>query len=162
MEGQLIEHMSGDTTRYSPIDNPYEAFFQKEKMYMSTISIDGGGEKTTYDVSFTNTYNDGFVPTNTLNRNAINVKVASDIPKGLNVDVKVNYIRQDVNKRPYLGDDGQNAVYRFLYTPRSLNIDGLRRSEYTAQVLQHSRDLGGTGFFVGGEKSFESNSVTSN
>ncbi|HLT07702.1 MAG TPA: SusC/RagA family TonB-linked outer membrane protein [Cyclobacteriaceae bacterium] len=162
MEGQLIEDMWGDTTRYSPIDNPYDAFFQKEKMYMNTISIDGGGEKTTYYVSFTNTYNDGFVPTNTLNRNAINVKVASDIAKGLNVDVKVNYIRQDVNNRPYLGDDGQNAVYRFLYIPRSLSMDGLRRYEYTAKDIQHSRDLGGNGFFVGGEKIFESNSVTSN
>src|SRR5690606_16865787 len=34
MEGQLIEDMWSDTTRYSPIDNPYDAFFQKEKMYM--------------------------------------------------------------------------------------------------------------------------------
>ena len=162
MEGQLVEDMWGDTTRYVPMDNPYDAFFQNEKMFMNTISVDGGGENTTYYVSYTNTYNDGFVPTNTLNRNSINVKVATDIAKALNVDVKVNYIRQEVNNRPYLGDDGQNAVYRFLYVPRSLSMEGLSRYEYTAKDIQYSRDLGGNGFFVGGEKIFESNSVTSN
>src|SRR5690606_41664688 len=28
MEGQLVEDMWGDTTRYVPMDNPYDAFFQ--------------------------------------------------------------------------------------------------------------------------------------
>lgn len=162
MEGQLVEDMWGDTTRYAPIANPYKTFFQPEQMFMNTISVDGGGEKTTYYVSYTHTYNDGFVPTNTLNRNSVNLKIATEIAKGLNIDVKANYIRQDVNNRPFLGDDGQNAVYRFLYIPRSLSMEGLSRYEYTAKDIQHSRDLGGNGFFVGGEKIFESNSVTSN
>ncbi len=162
MDGQLIEDMWGDTTRYAPIENPYGAFFQPEKMFMNTISVDGGGEKTTYYASFTNLKNDGFQPTNTLKRNSATVKIATDIAKGLNLDVKANYIRQDVNNRPHLGDDGQNPVYRFLYVPRSLSMDGLRRYEYTLKDIQNTRDIGGNGFFVGGEKIFESNSVTSN
>lgn len=162
MEGQLVEDMWGDTTRYSPIENPYTAFFQPEKMYMNTVSVDGGGEKTTYYASITNVRNDGFQPTNVLKRNSATVKIATDIAKGLNLDVKANYIHQDVVNRPHLGDDGQNPVYRFLYIPRSLSMDGLRRYEYTAKDIMYSRDIGGNGFFVGGEKIFESNSVTSN
>ncbi len=162
MEGQMVEDMWGDTVRYSPIDNPYKSFFQTEKMFMNTVSVDGGGEKTSYYFSINNVNNDGFQPTNTLKRNSATLKLSSDIAKGLNIDAKVNYIRQDVNNRPYLGDDGQNAVYRFLYIPRSLSMEGLSRYEYTAKDIAHSRDLGGNGFFVGGEKIFESNSVTSN
>src|SRR5690606_15016409 len=41
MEGQLVEDMWGDTTRYVPMDNPYDTFFQNEKMFMNTISVDG-------------------------------------------------------------------------------------------------------------------------
>lgn len=162
MEGQLVEDMWGDTVRYSPIENPYRAFFQPEKMFMNTVSVDGGGEKTTYYASITNLRNDGFYPTNVLKRNSATIKLATDIAKGLNLDVKANYVRQDVNNRPHLGDDGQNAVYRFLYIPRSLSMDGLRRYEYSAKDILYSRDIGGNAFWVGGEKIFESNSVTSN
>lgn len=162
MDGQLVEDMWGDTTRYSPIENPYGAFFQPEKMFMNTVSVDGGGEKTTYYASFTNLKNDGFQPTNTLKRNSATVKISTDLAKGLNLDVKANYIRQDVVNRPHLGDDGQNPVYRFLYIPRSLSMDGLRRYEYTAKDIRYTRDIGGAAYFVGGEKIFESNSVTSN
>lgn len=162
MQGQIIEDMWGDTTGYLPIENPYTAFFQSEKMLMNTLSVDGGGEKTTYYASFTNMNNDGFQPTNTLKRNAATIKISTDIAKGLNLDVKANYIRQSVVNRPHLGDDGQNPVYRFLYIPRSLSMDGLRRYEYTAKDIANTRDIGGAAFFVGGEKIFESNSVTSN
>ncbi len=162
MEGQPVEDMWGDTVRYSPIANPYDNFFQPEKMQMHTVSVDGGGDKTTYYVSLSNLSNDGFVPTNTLKRNSATIKLATDIAPKLNLDVKVNYIRQDVQNRPYLGDDGQNSVYRFLYVPRSLSLEGLSRYQYTPQDIKNSRDLSGRGFFVGGEKIFESNSVTSN
>lgn len=162
MQGQVIEDMWGDTVKYSPISNPYTTFFRPETMFMHTISVDGGGDKTTYYFSMNTLKNDGFQPTNTLNRNSATLKIGSDIAKGLNLEVKANYIRQNVNNRPYLGDDGQNPVYRFLYVPRSLSMDGLSRYAYTAKDIQNSRDLSGNGFFVGGEKIFESNSVTSN
>lgn len=162
MQGQMIEDMWGDTVSYTPITDPYTAFFQPEKQAINTVSVDGGGEKVNYYFSLTNLTNNGFVPTNKLNRNSVTVKLSADIAKGLNLDAKVNYINQAVNNRPYVGDDGQNAVYRFLYIPRSLNMDGLKRYEYSAKDIRLSQDLGGNGFFVGGEKIFESNSVTSN
>lgn len=162
MQGQTIEDMWGDTVSYAPIANPYKEFFQPEKQAINTVSVDGGGEKVNYYFSLTNLNNKGFVPTNNLNRNSVTVKLSADIAKGLNLDTKVNYINQKVNNRPYVGDDGMNPVYRFLYVPRSLNMDGLKRYEYTAKDIRYSQDLGGNGFFVGGEKIFESNSVTSN
>ncbi|WP_420148685.1 SusC/RagA family TonB-linked outer membrane protein [Spirosoma sp.] len=162
MQGQMVEDMWGDTVSYSPIADPYTAFFQPEKQAINTVSVDGGGERVNYYFSLTNLTNNGFVPTNKLNRNSVTVKLSADVAKGLNLDAKVNYINQAVNNRPFVGDDGQNAVYRFLYVPRSLNMDGLRRYEYTAKDIRLSQDLGGNGFFVGGEKIFESNSVTSN
>ena len=162
MEGQMIEDMWGDTVSYAPILDPYKEFFQPELQFTNTVSVDGGGEKSTYYVSLTNMNNKGFMPTNKLNRTSATVKLSSDIAKGLNLDVKVNYIRQDVNNRPHLGDDGQNPVYRFLYIPRSLSMDGLKQYEYTPADIAKSLGLGGNSFFVGGEKIFESNSVTSN
>ncbi|MFC5410556.1 SusC/RagA family TonB-linked outer membrane protein [Larkinella bovis] len=162
MQGQTVEDMWGDTVSYSPITDPYTAFFKPEKQAINTVSVDGGGEKVNYYFSLTNLNNDGFVPTNKLNRNSVTVKLSADIAKGLNLDTKVNYINQKVNNRPYVGDDGMNPVYRFLYVPRSLSMDGLKRYEYTAKDIRYSQDLGGNGFFVGGEKIFESNSVTSN
>jgi TonB-linked SusC/RagA family outer membrane protein len=162
MEDQLIEDMWGDTVRYSPITDPYKAFFQPEKLLINTVSVDGGGDKTTYYFSVSNVSNDGFQPTNTLKRNSATLKLSTDIAPRLNLDVKANYVRQDVQNRPYLGDDGQNAVYRFLYVPRSLSMEGLKNYAYTQQDIKNARDLSGNGFFVGGEKIFESNSVTSN
>ncbi|GAA4447528.1 SusC/RagA family TonB-linked outer membrane protein [Nibrella saemangeumensis] len=162
MEGQQVEDMWGDTVRYSPVEDPYKAFFQPEKQAVNTVSVDGGGERINYYFSLSNLTNQGFVPTNRLNRNSVTVRLSTDIAKGLNLDTKVNYINQFVNNRPYVGDDGMNPVYRFLYVPRSLSMDGLRRYEYNAKDIRLARDLGGNGFFVGGEKIFESNSVTSN
>lgn len=162
MEGQIVEDMWGDTTRYSPMADPYTNFFRPEKQQMHTISVDGGSEKTNYYFSATHLNNEGFYPTNALNRTSVNLRLSTDVAKGLNLDAKVNYIRQNVNNRPYLGDDGLNAVYRFLYAPRSLSMDGLSRYAYTQRDIRNALDLGGLGYFVGGEKIFESNSVTSN
>ncbi len=162
MDGQMYEDMWGDTLAYRPIADPYTNYFRPEQQMSHTISVDGGGENTSYFVSLTNLTNNGFVPTNTLKRNGATVRVSSDIVKGLNLDVKLNYINQNVINRPYVGDDGANPVYRFLYVPRSLSLEGLSQYEYTPKNIRLGRDLGGNGYFVGGEKIFESNSVTSN
>lgn len=160
MEGQTYEDQWGNILTLQAQPDTYSAFFQPEKQYANTLSLDGGSEKVNYRLSYANSYVDGYVPTNTLNRNNFNLRTQAAITDKFNVDAKVNYIFQDAKNRPTLSDASDNPAYLLISQPRSIPMDILSQYKWTADDV--SKQLGFSGVYPGLEKTYATNSSTAN
>ena len=160
MEGQTYEDMYGNILKLNPAPDTYTSFFQTEKQRVNNLSVDGGNEKVNYRFSFANTNVDGYVPTNTINRNNFGLRTQGKITDKLNIDVKANYILQQGNNRPTLSDASDNPAYLLISQPRSLSNEIASQYKWTAAEV--SKQLGFSGVFEGLEKTYATNTSTAN
>ena len=160
MEGQTYEDQWGNVLSFTPQPDTYTGFFQTEKQYTNNLSVEGGNEKVNYRLSYNNTYVDGYVPTNTINRNNFNLRTQAAITDKFHLDAKLNYIFQDATNRPTLSDASDNPAYLLISQPRSIPMDILSQYKWTAADV--SRQLGYSGPVVGLEKTYATNSSTAN
>lgn len=160
MEGQTYEDQWGNVLSLLPQPNTYSSFFQSEKQYANTLSVDGGNEKMNYRLSYANTYVDGYVPTNTLSRNNFNLRTQAAITDKFHMDAKVNYIFQDAKNRPTLSDAADNPAYLLISQPRSIPMEIMSQYKWTAEDV--AKQLGYSGVYPGLEKTYATNSSTAN
>jgi TonB-linked SusC/RagA family outer membrane protein len=160
MEGQDYEDQWGNLLTLTPQSNTYSAFFQTEKQYTNNLSVEGGNEKVNYRLSYANTYIDGYIPTNVINRNNFNLRTQAKITDKFNLDAKLNYIMQDGTNRPTLSDASDNPAYLLISQPRSIPMDIMSQYKWTANDV--AKQLGFTNVFAGLEKTYATNSSTAN
>ncbi len=67
-------------------------FLNNSWSFNNSVEVAGGGEKSTFRVSYTNMYNNGILPNSNIQRNNIDVSGSYEIVKGLTVNAKANYI----------------------------------------------------------------------
>ncbi|RLD47470.1 MAG: SusC/RagA family TonB-linked outer membrane protein [Bacteroidetes bacterium] len=70
-----------------PID-----FFNNAYTFRNSVAVDGGSEKGSYRVSYTNTTQTGIMPNSKLTRNNLSVSGSHEFGKGLTVSSNVNYM----------------------------------------------------------------------
>lgn len=160
MEGQEYEDQWGNVLRLTPQPNTYKEFFNTEKQFINNISVDGGNEKINYRFSYSNTHVNGYVPTNTLDRNTFNLRTQASITPKLQLDAKINYIAQKGKNRPTLSDASDNPAYLFISQPRSMPMHTL--ADYTWTTEDVAKQFGYSGVFAGLEKTYATNSSTAN
>lgn len=104
VEGTNVgESWGAKTTTYS---NNVRNFFQNGSTFNNSISTYGGTEKTQGYMSYSNNKIGGIFQGNDLKRNSLNVRLNTELIPRLKTDVKLNYVNQQVNNRPRLGDMG--------------------------------------------------------
>ncbi|MGX5816585.1 SusC/RagA family TonB-linked outer membrane protein [Chitinophaga lutea] len=160
MDGQEYEDQWGNVLKMTPQPDTYKEFFDTEKQWVNNISVDGGNEKVNFRLSYSNTNVKGYVPTNTLNRNTLNLRTQANITSKLQLDAKINYINQKGENRPTLSDASDNPAYLFISQPRSMPMSILADYEWTAADV--AKQLGYSGVFPGLEKTYATNSSTAN
>lgn len=160
MEGQTYEDQWGNILSLTPQPNTYEAFFQTEKQFVNNLSVDGGDERINYRFSYANTSVDGYVPTNTLDRNNFNLRTQAKITDKLSIDIKANYILQKATNRPTLSDAPENPAYLLISQPRSMPMDIVSQYKWTASDV--AGQLGFSNVYEGLEKTYATNSSTAN
>jgi TonB-dependent SusC/RagA subfamily outer membrane receptor len=161
MEGQQYEDQWGNVLNLNPQPNTFQKFFNTEKQMVNNLSLEGGNENVNYRLAYSNTNINGYVPTNTLVRNNISLRTVAKVTSKLEADVKVNYIAQAGVNRPTVSDAADNPAYIFISQPRSIPMDILANSAWTAEDV--AKQLGyGTTPFVGLEKTYATNSSTAN
>lgn len=161
MDGQQYEDQYGHVLNFDPQPNTYD-FFNPEKTYTNNLSIDGGTEKMNYRFSAANTHNDGYVPTNKLDRNTFNLKVNSDLTPKLQFEAMVNYVNQKVKNRPRLSDANDNPAYLFISMPRNLSLESLKQYTWTADEIKNQLGFSSSNLYEGLEKTYATNSSTAN
>jgi len=161
MEGQQYEDQWGNVLNLTPQPNTFQNFFNQERQRINNLSVEGGNETINYRLSFGNTSVDGYNPSNTLNRNNVNLRTTAKITSKLELDAKANYIGQNGVNRPTVSDANDNPAYLFISQPRSMPMSVLENSAWT--VADISKQLGyGSFIYPGLEKTYATNSSTAN
>jgi TonB-linked SusC/RagA family outer membrane protein len=116
---------------YSAVKNNLRDFFDTGKTARNSISIDGGNDKFTYYVSYTNFNNDGIVQNTKLNKNSVLLNVGSQFSSKLRSDFSLNYSK--LNQRgateggyPFGYSSGTPAMAFLTQTPPNIPVKELR------------------------------------
>ena len=160
-DGRTYEDQFGNVLPYVAQPNTYKDYFETETTQINSISLNGGSENVNYYFSFSNFKVDGYVPTNTIERNNLNLRVNAEITPKLHIDAKVNYIVQSVENRPELSDGPASPAYLLISQPRSMPAATL--ADYIWSEEQVARALGvGSRAAPGNEKTYATNGSTAN
>lgn len=105
------------------------SFFRDAYSNSNTISASGGSEKVTSAFTITNGRVSGVVPENQMNRNNIDLRINTNLIKGLKTDFKLSYLNQVINNKPRLSANG--LIAQLFTMPRDLSKDELSNYETT-------------------------------
>lgn len=86
--------------------NNVKDFYENSATFNNSISTYGGTEKLQGYVSYANNKIGGIIQGNSLKRNSLNLRVNTELIPKLKTDVKLNYVNQQIDNRPRLGDMG--------------------------------------------------------
>jgi len=114
---------------YSAQKNNLKDFYETGRAVSNDISIKGGGERTTYYMSYSNSYDDGIVPTTRDNykRNTIMLKGSAKSAK-LTSTASLQYINKNGKFVP-TGQSGAKGAFLYgdiIQTPVDLSIVDLK------------------------------------
>jgi TonB-linked SusC/RagA family outer membrane protein len=103
-------------------------FFQTGYNWAKTISASMGNQNTRGYFSYTNTTSQGIVTGNELKRHNVNVRLTSDLSSKLKLDVKANYIDQEIDNAL---NTGEGSIGEGAYTmPRSMPVNQYKEYQY--------------------------------
>ncbi len=123
--GQQVRNYDGTWTTWEAKPNNFLDAFQTGHSLRTNVAVDGGGEKTTFRVSYTHEDNRGVTMENSMIKNAFNVRVTYDVNKYLGFDVGMdNTYTKSVN--PERISFGQQ--YLWIY-PRNYDTKYWHRRE---------------------------------
>ncbi|PWJ60083.1 iron complex outermembrane receptor protein [Dyadobacter jejuensis] len=114
LDGRMIEWKAND-----PI-----SFFNTGKYINHNIAVDGGNERSSFRVSYSNLFNSSVMPSGTeMKRNNFNIRATQKIGKIIDLDVSADYTSNNL-LNPTNQGSSYNPVFKFVYyRPRSLDID---------------------------------------
>jgi TonB-linked SusC/RagA family outer membrane protein len=96
-------------------------FFETAVTLSNNIEITGGGDKTTYRLSYTNLYQTGIMPNSSLKRNNLMLTATNDITKNFKVTASANYINTKGKGRNSTGyNDNIMSSFRQWF---QMNVD---------------------------------------
>ncbi len=107
--------------------NNVKDFFENAATFNNSISTYGGTEKVQGYVSYSNNKIGGIIPGNDMKRNSVNLRVNTELIPKLKTDVKLNYVNQQIDNRPRLGDMG--IPIEAYIMPRDMDQEELRDYE---------------------------------
>ncbi|GGF36859.1 SusC/RagA family TonB-linked outer membrane protein [Echinicola rosea] len=119
---------NGDPTplELNAYPNAMKDFMQTGVTSTNNIAVDGGNDKTTYRVSYSNMLHKGMIPNSDLFRNSYSTSLSYKITEQLTFTSNFNYTNSKSNDRPSTGDRRANpleAVYSSSYVDYSLMSD---------------------------------------
>ncbi|MDR1524793.1 MAG: SusC/RagA family TonB-linked outer membrane protein [Tannerella sp.] len=108
-EGLNITYFDGVKRPYRFLEDNINGFFRTGLTTTNTIVLNSVQDNTGVRLSYTNLMNKDIVPNTGLNRNSVNLRANSKFAKKLDVDIKMNYVREEVKNRPALSGSGYNV-----------------------------------------------------
>jgi len=131
-EGLYITYFDGITRPYKFIENNIDGFFRTGVTTTNSVIFNATQDKTGVRVSYTNLLNWDIVPNSDMSRNTVNIRANTQLANKLDLDFKVNYVREDVNNRPALSDERTNVGKNLLSLATTFDQKWLKESYKTA------------------------------
>lgn len=126
--GLNLTYFDGVTRPYQIVPNNIDGFFRTGVTTSNTIVLNKTQDETGIRVSYTDMRNSDIVPNTHMSRNSINVRANTTFAKKLDLDVKANYVREDVKNRPALGDDRANPARNLITLATTFDQAWLKNS----------------------------------
>jgi len=140
MEGQMINQYlpNGEATPYVAHSNNWKEFYQTGMNSTTNVAINGGGEKSSFRLSYGYTDNKGVFKRNNFSRHNINFRGITELNKVFSVEVGVKYaFSEALNGATQGGWDWGNNVGMMTayYLPRNYDI-GTHIDQYRDPVTK--------------------------
>jgi TonB-linked SusC/RagA family outer membrane protein len=97
----------------NPTTSGINDFFETSATYNTNVSIDGGTDKSSYRLSYTNFDQSGILPNSKITRNTVSFSGGYDVTDKLSVTSSVNYVSTDGLGRYGTGYDNRNPNQSF-------------------------------------------------
>jgi len=122
--------LAGQTYAYEAQPDNVKDFFRGGYNLSTNLGVSLNNEKSNVFIGYTYTDAEGIVPGNDLNRNSISTRITTKISDKLQLDAKLNYIRDDFKNVLSTGEGYDNPV-RYLYkTPRNIRTEDFQNYEF--------------------------------
>jgi len=137
-DGSQVAHWSNDTNyplfgqtyAYEAQPDNVKDFFRGGYNLATNLGVNVNTEKSNIFLGYTYTDAEGIVPGNDLKRNSISTRITTQITDKLQVDAKLNYIRDDFSNVLSTGEGFDNPV-RYLYkTPRNIRSEDFQSYQF--------------------------------
>ena len=127
MDGSLVDQYlpHGEKTPFVPHPNNWKELYQAGLNSTTTFAINGGGEKSSFRVSYAYTDNDGVFKRNKFTRHSVSFKGITDLNKVFSIETGVNYSFSKAQNAANQGGwnwGGNAAMMSTYYTPRNLDL----------------------------------------
>lgn len=138
MKGQMIRWWDGEMRQYSPQPDNLKLPFRDGITQTHNVSVQGGNDKGTLRMSFTNQDHTPIIENSNYNRTTINFGTNIKISDKLKADATLTYVKFKRLNSPMIGEDGNSFSKGLLYSwPRS--YQGIDKENY--QLADGSRNL---------------------
>ncbi len=120
----------GQATPWVAARNDPSDFFQKSFGTVNSVNLNGGDDKSTFNLGFTNNYETGTLPNSRLNRNVVNGNFSRMLTDNLRATAFVTFSDQTAQGRNNLGY-GDNFMTGFRqWWPVNVDIEELRQEYF--------------------------------
>ena len=126
--GIHINYFDGVERPFVIIRDNIDGFFRTGYTVTNTIVVNSVKDETGLRVSYSDMRNEDIVPNTQMSRNNFNIRTNTNIAKVLDLDFKVNYIREDVKNRPALADHRANPARNLMSLATTFDQEWLKNS----------------------------------
>lgn len=142
MDGRLIDQYmpNGEKTPFVAHPDNWKALYKAGLNTTTNVAINGGGENSSFRVSYSFTDNKGVFKRNEFNRHAVSFRGLTDLNKVFSVEVGLNYAFSRAQNGANQGgwNWGNNlGMMSTYYTPRNMDVEayeGMYRDPETHAV----------------------------
>jgi len=119
-------------------ENGALSFYETSATYNTNVSIDGGTDKSSYRLSYTNFDQSGILPNSSIKKNTVSFSGGYDVTDKLSVTSSVNYVATEGSGRYGTGYDNRNVNQSFRQWSQVTTDMGDQRRAYEETGLNIS------------------------
>ena len=112
--GMHIKYFDGVERPFVIVKDNIDGFFRAGYTVTNTLVVNSVKEETGIRISYSDMRNEDIVPNTKMSRNNLTLRANTSLAKVVDLDFKVNYIREDVKNRPALADHRANPARNLM------------------------------------------------
>jgi len=140
--GQQVKIFDGSMKPYAKVDNNIQDFFKTGFTTTNGVAVSGGNENAYVRFGFNSLKNDDVIPGSGLERNdaSLNATLKSD---KFTLDANVNYMVENTQNRPGLGDSPNNVGYSLTGLAPNIDQAWLKnyQNEETGEIYKWNNNI---------------------
>lgn len=138
MDGSLVNQYlpNGEKTPFIPHPDNWKTLYKSALNSTTNVAINGGGEKSSFRLSYSYTDNNGVFKRNEFNRHTVSFKGMTDLNRIFQLEVGVNYAFSRAQNGANQGAwnwGGNLGMMSTYYTPRNMDMEAYE-SQYRDPV----------------------------